>query len=151
MKKEYVFVFSIGLLLLAYLLDAVVNPLTLKLTIPYQYFIPANLTKYAFTNVSILLKATAILLLPLLILSSLNLKSLVKGLILLVLSALLQLYAVQDIATGNNTVPLEWSLAFTLGGLFLLLPTVIFLLVGSLKHVGQKLAPEPEDPPKFKL
>lgn len=150
MKKEHLLIVVVGLLLLTYLLDAVVNPLSLPLASPYQFFTTKNLSTYAFSSISIALKAISVLLLPLIVLSFFGANATAKGITLLVLSALLQLYAVQDIATGSFVVPLEWSLGFTLGGLILLLPALIFLLTGILKSMHQKVvgdiyqAPEPD-------
>lgn len=146
MKKEYLLYIIIGFFILSYVLDAVVNPLNIKLVTPYQYFTPANLITYAFTTTSIVLKAVALLLSPIVILDFIGAKATTKGISLLVLSGLLQLYALQDIATGSLVVPLEWSLAFTLSGLLLLIPTIIFFIIGSIQNVHHKLTGKTHPP-----
>ena len=151
MKKENLFFIILGFFLLAYLLDAVVNPLSLRLAIPYEYFTNKTLTTYPFTTVSIFLKAFGIFLLPLLLLSYLGISTFVKGIVTLILSALLQLYAVQDIASRSNVVPLEWSLGLTAAGVLLIIPTVIFLILGLLSGVHHNLLDDlPDDEPTSK-
>lgn len=150
MKKEHLLIIVIGLFLFSYLLDAVVNPLRVPLSNPYQFFSAVNLRTYAFSTVSISLKAISILILPLLILNFFGATAIAKGLILLVLSVLLQLYALQDIATRSLVIPLEWSLGFALAGILLLFPTLIYILTGILKSMHQKVVgdiyqtPEPD-------
>lgn len=65
--------------------------------------------------------------------------------ILLVISGLLQLYALQDVASRSYVVPLEWSLAFTLAGVLLLLPTLLYFLAGLVP------TPRPSSPPPESL
>ena len=132
MKKEYIIAFSIGLIILAYILDAIVNPLdmTLSLSTPYHYLTPEIVQTYAFTFTSVFFKALAIFLSIPTILAALDLKAITKGVSLLIISGLLQLYALQDVATKANVVPLEWSIALTVSGLMLLLPAIINLLIG---------------------
>jgi len=132
MKKEYLIVLVIGFLILSYILDAVVNPLTLDLITPYHFLAVNNFTTYPFTTTSIVLKALAIVLTPMIVLSALGLKKIAHAITLFVLSALLQLYALQDIASGAYVVPLEWSLGFTLAGLLLFIPVLIFFAGGLL-------------------
>ncbi len=144
MKKEYIVIFSVGLIILAYVLDAIVNPLALStvLPTPYHYFTKDIITTYAFTFTSVFLKALAIFLSLPTILAALDLKPTLKGIILLICSGLLQLYAVQDVATKAQVVPIEWSLAFTLSGVFLLFPALLFMLIGFFSH-PKKSSPLP--------
>lgn len=146
MKKEHILILIVGFFLLAYLLDAVVNPLDLTLVTPYQYFYPKLLSTYPFTTVSIFLKGIALFIIPLLIFSFFGAPALIQGITLLILSALLQLYSVQDIASGSLIVPLEWSLAFTLAGVLLLLPSILYLLAGLFNSLHSKLFGIPFNP-----
>lgn len=151
MKKENFFFVILGFFIAAYVLDAVVNPLKLNLATPYQYFNNKTLLTYPFTSVSILLKSLAIFMLPLLLMSYLGISTFVKGIITLILSGLLQLYAVQDIASGNFVVPLEWSLSFATAGVALVIPTFFFLVIGLLKNVHRSLSDDlPDDTPPTK-
>lgn len=143
MKKEYVFIFIAGLFLLAYVLEAVVNPLALSLATPYDYLDPAFLTRYPFTTAVILIRAVAIFLTPLWLFSFLSRNHSLKGVVLLLIAGLAQLYAIQEIATGAQLIPLEWSLSLSLAGVALLLPAVVQLLIGLAKKTKQKLSPPP--------
>ncbi len=137
MKQEYIVILIIGFLILSYVLDAVVNPLQLNLTSPYHFFDPELLAKYPFTTFSIFLKATAAFMTPILILSYLGLNKLINGSILIVLSGLMQLYALQDVVSGSQIIPLEWSLALALAGVILLIPAIIYLIIGFAKKTHQ--------------
>ncbi len=139
MKKEFLTMVVIGFLILGYVLDAVVNPLALNLPTPYHYFTLANLSKYPFTSVSIILKALSLVVSPLLLLASFGIKRFFKGAILLVISGLLQLYALQDVATNARVLPLEWSISLTLTGLLLLIPTILYLLMGFIQLIHHNI------------
>ncbi len=132
MKKEYILIFVAGLFILVYVLDAVVNPLSITLASPYHYFSPQVYMQYAFTTTSIVIKALGIFLSVLLILSVLVVSRFVKGGILLGLSGLMQLYALQDVATNSKVLPMEWTLSLTLAGMVLLIPTVIYIVWGII-------------------
>ena len=59
----------------------------------------------------------------------------------------MQLYAIQEVATGAKVAPLEWSLSLAVAGLALLLPTVLFFIKGMVGAMNQKIttAPDPFD------
>jgi len=139
MKKEYLLVAVVGMYLLAYLLDAVVDPLKVTLPTPYHFLAPQFLTRFAFSTASIFIRALAIFLTPLFFFSFMDKNFTAKGLTLLILSVLMQLYALQDIATGAQIVPLEWALSISYGGAALLLPMVIYFIKGSLYSMHTKL------------
>lgn len=141
MKKEYAFVFIAGLFLLAYVLEAVVNPLALNLATPYDYLSPALLARYPFTTAIILIRALALFLAPVWLFSFLSGNHTLKGVVLLLVAGLAQLYAIQEIATGAQLIPLEWSLSLSLAGVALLLPSVLQFLISLAKKTKQKLTP----------
>src|SRR3989344_1827987 len=136
MKREHWLAAIIGLLILAYVLDSVVNPLTIGLPTPYHFFIPEILKTYPFTVTSIFIKSLALFITPLLLLSFTGFKKVLKGILLLISSGLLQLYALQDVASGAHTVPLEWSLSFTLTGVAILFTSIIYILMGFLQKAS---------------
>ncbi len=142
MKKEYILFTIIGFGLLSYLLDAVVNPLSLNLATPYHFFTPQSLSKYPFSVISIALKALSILLSSILILGFLGINDFVKGITLFIVSVLVQLYAVQDIATSSFVVTLEWSLGLTLTGMLLFIPALTYTISGAFKNMNDKLKDE---------
>jgi hypothetical protein len=146
--KEYQLLIIIGLFIFAYVLEALVNPLQVNLSSPYAFLAPAYFLKYPFTSAVILINAIAIFWTPLLLLSFIKKAYAAKASILLVLAALLQLYTLQEIATGAEVMPLEWSLALALGGILLLLPTLIFFAKHGATSVHDKVylnTPRPTD------
>lgn len=142
MKKEHTLVFVLGLFLLAYVLDAVVKPLRLDLSTPYHFFQTKYVSQYPFTTASIIIKAIGLFIAPLWLFSFMEEQYLLKGIILLVLASLMQLYALQEIVTGDQIVPIEWSLSISISGAALLIPTALFLIQGVFSSMHQKLAGE---------
>lgn len=137
--KEYQLLIIVGLFIFAYILEALVNPLQIKLASPYTYLAPAYFLKYPFTSAVILIKSIAIFWTPLLLLSFIKKAYVAKASILLVLAGLLQLYTLQEIATGAQVMPLEWSLALSLGGMLLILPTLIYFIKHGAASVHEKV------------
>lgn len=144
MKKEYTFLFICGLFLLAYVLDLAVKPLNLNLTTPYQFFQPNLLTQYPFTAASVIIKAIGLFLTPLWIASFIEGQYTLKGVLLLILAALMQLYALQDIVTKASVVPIEWSLSISLAGVALLVPMIIYFVRGALSSLHSQIAEAPK-------
>jgi len=141
LPKEYTMIIIIGLFLLAYLLDVLVDPLTLDLITPYHYLSPQHLIRYPFTTASIFIKSLALFLSPLWILSFFKQNFYPKGATLLVLASLMQLYALQEVATNTQIIPLEWSLSLSIGGAVLLIPSILFIFRGLISSTKQKLNP----------
>jgi len=139
MKREHFLILIVGLFILTYVLDAIANPLTITLATPYNYFTPETMLLYAFTTTSIVLKSVALFIAPLLLLSLMESRKVTKGLILLVLSGLVQLYSLQRVLTNSQSIPLEWALSLTLTGMALLIPAVFFIIVGLTQNVHKKL------------
>lgn len=145
MKQEYSLIIIVGLLVLAYVLDSIVNPLSIDLPSPYHFFTLETLFHYPFTSTSIVMKAVALIIAPVWFLSFLDFSKLTKGAILLALSGLMQLYTLQDVATGTRVIPLEWSLSLTLTGVVLLIPAVLYLLIGITKKATKAISEDPYD------
>lgn len=144
MKKEYSFLFILGLFLLAYVLDLAVKPLGLNLTTPYQFFQTKYMSQYPFTAASVIIKAIGLFLAPLWIASFIEGQYTLKGVLLLILAALMQLYALQDIVTKAAVVPIEWSLSISLAGLSLLVPMLIYFVRGALASLHGQIAEAPK-------
>lgn len=140
MKKEYLLIFIVGLFVLSYVLDAVANPLSLKLTTPYHYFNPDILILYAFSTTSIIVKAIALSSSIVMLISFIK-SSFAKAGTAILVSALLQLYALQDIATNSQVLPLEWTLSLTITGVTLIIPAVLYIIVGFIKTIHHSLKP----------
>ncbi len=130
MKKEYFLVLAIGLFILSYVLDALVNPLSFTLPTPYHYFAKEILTTYAFTTTTILMKTIGVVICVLLVFSSIGIHPYAKSGSLFIISGLVQLYALQDVVAGSNTIPVEWAVSLTLSGMVLLLPTIFYVMKG---------------------
>ena len=133
MKKEYLAILVVGILILTYVMDAVVVPLPDMFTTPYHFFIPENFATYPLTTTSIALKALALIMGLLVTLSALGIKKIATAITLLVASGLLQLYALQDVVSKSFLVPLEWSLALTLAGLALLIPMLYYFMASAFE------------------
>lgn len=150
MKKEYTFVAIIGMFLLSYLLDAVVDPLKLNLTTPYAYLTAQHYQKFPFTTTSIFIRAIAICLTPIWFSWLIEKNYYPKSVSLLVISVLIQLYAVQDVVSGAHVVPLEWAVSLSLGGAALLLPAALLFIRGLAAAAHESMlnavAPPPPDP-----
>lgn len=144
MKAEYILILIAGLLISAYVLEAVVDPLSLDLATPYHYIDPLTLRTYPFTTTIIAIRALAIFLTPVWLLSFIERKYGLKGSIILVLSALSQLYVLQELATGQKLLPLEWSLAISLAGVALLMPMILYFIKGLLSGAHDKLIDKTE-------
>lgn len=100
MKKEYFFIFTVALLIFAYVIDAISGPINLVILL-------SLFGKLFFA----------------------------KAISSFLLAALLNLFAIQQIATNTRTVTLQWNLSLAFAGLALLLPTVIYLIIGLISPV----------------
>jgi len=148
MKKEYTLIFILGLFLLAYVLDAAVDPLSLRLATPYQFFQPQYVTQYPFTTASIIIKALGLFIAPLWLFSFMEKQFALKGVLLLVLAALMQLYALQDVVTKAEVVPIEWSLSISLAGVTLLTPMVLYIIRGIFASMHGLLTESQQEEPQ---
>ena len=142
MPKEYVLVLIIGLFLLAYLLEAVVDPLTISITSPYQYVTLGHWSRLPFTTAIIAIRSLAVIMSPLWLLSFISGAFQFKALALLIVSVLVQLYGVQGTVSATVGIPLEWAVSFAVGGALLLIPMLFFFAKGAVG--SQKSAPPKE-------
>lgn len=140
--KETTFVVIIGLFLLSYLLEAIVDPLNVHLATPYSYFTPDYFLKYPFTTATVVIRSLSLFMTPLFLLSFISKGFYAKFGVLLTISALAQLYSLQGITSNTTLMPLEWSLSLTLAGACLILPAIINLLKGVIHSAKNKILPE---------
>lgn len=143
--KEYLFIFIIGLFLISYVLEATVNPLTVRLATPYEFLSRTYLSQFPFSTAVIVIRSLGIFLIPVLLFSFFNGAHFPKAGILLITSALFQLYAMQEVVSGTTLLPLEWSLALAFGGLALLVPMFFHLLAGAFFSTVKKVTPKPPE------
>ena len=142
MKQEYTIILIIGLFIASYVLEAIVQPLSLSLATPYHYLSIENLTTYPFSTTVIIVRAIGIFLAPIWLMSFFEKGYTTKAAIILVLAGLSQLYVLQELATGQQILPLEWSLAVSLAGLALVPMIPIFFLRSVLAKAHQSLTKE---------
>lgn len=142
MPKEYVLVLIVGLFLLAYLLEAVVDPLTLPLATPYQFLNSQYIAKVPFSTAVIFIRSLAIFITPLWLASFINKAFQFKAVSLLVIAVLLQLYGVQATASSTVGIPLEWAISFALGGAALFIPMLFFFAKGAVGKPTPKSSSE---------
>lgn len=137
--KEYMLLIIVGLYLVAYVLEATVDPLALDLATPYQYLSPTLYSQYPFSSAVIAIRALAVFLTPTFLLSFIKGGWLGKGGTLLIVAGLAQLYALQELVSGTTLLPLEWSLSLAFGSAALALPAVINLIIGLASSARREL------------
>lgn len=135
LPKEYILIIMVGLFLLSYLMDAVTDPLPLSYPTPYHYFTAANMSKFAFATAAILIRAFAFVMAPIWLFSFFNIHPGAKGGIYLVLGSLMQLYALQEVATNARLIPFEWAMSLSAAGVVLLPVAFLFIIIGLLRPI----------------
>lgn len=140
MKKEYILVAVIGMVILSLALDNLGGTLRPTVQNPFEYLNKETLTTYPLTSASIILKTLAIFLGTLFIFSLIEKKYTAKGLFLFLIAAVLELYSIQQFATQTFLAPMEWSMSFAWSGAVLLLPAAIFIILGFTQKVHQKIS-----------
>jgi len=140
--KETIFITIAGLFLLSYLLEAIVDPLNVHLATPYSYFSPDYFMKYPFTTATVVIRSLSLFMTPLFLLSFIPKGHYAKFGVLLVVSALSQLYSLQGVASSTTLMPLEWSLSLTLAGACLIIPAILNLFGGMFHSAKNKILPE---------
>lgn len=146
MKKEYLVVVLLILFVLSSVLDSLAGPIKLALKTPFDFLKPSILVVYPLTTVGIAAKALFVALTLILVLSLAEGMYLGKGLFLLFFAVLSELYSIQQVATNSRATPLEWTLAFAAAGIILVLPAAIFILLGAVRNVHQKISGTVEPP-----
>lgn len=149
MEKKYLIFTVAGLVIFGYVLDYVSGPIYLTLENPFAFLQKESISMYPLTAVSIAAKTLAIVIVVPLTLSFINKKYVIKSITLFVLAALCELYAIQQLATGQMTTPIQWTLAIAYAGIGLLIPSIFYLLLVPLKK-GKKLMGDDSDE-DFKL
>jgi hypothetical protein len=137
--KEYSMLIIIGLFVLAYVLDLTVKPLNIALHSPFDFFTAESMSLFPYSTTSIFIKAIALFLAPLWLLSFSASKGFGKPAILLVWAGLTQLYAIQDVVTKAKVIPLEWSISLTAAGFALLIPSGYLFLKAILYTAHRNL------------
>lgn len=147
MPKEYWGIIAIALFILASVLDSLAGTVSLTVgTNPFSFLSGGSLATYPFTAVAIGVRALGFVITVLLVLAVLIEKNnFIKATILFGLGALAELYAIQQLATGLRTTPINYTLSIAYAGAALILPVAIYLLKGAFGGVGAKVSGEPEE------
>ena len=149
MKKEYTAVIAISLFLFGYVLEALSGNVTLPaLSSPSSFLNPTILNRYPFTATAIAVRTAAIVISVLLVLSFVAIKKHLKAVIIFVLAALLELYAIQQLATGMKVTPVEWTLSFAYSAILLAPAVVFFLIAGMFEAAHKALTKSDQTPPQ---
>lgn len=135
MKKETFLIFAIGLFILAYVIDTISGPVAINIKNPFQFLDPIVMSKFPLTAVGIACRSLGILISVFLFWSLFDGIYMVKAVTTFLLSALFELFAIQQIATGMRTVTIQWILSFAYSGILLLLPVIIYIVKHFLPKV----------------
>lgn len=145
MKKEYLIVATIAMFILSYGIDIASGVENLPIRQPYSFLEPKVLAVYPFTAVSIGLKTLGFMLSVLLTISTFEKKYLAKGVFLFFTGALMNLYAIQQLATGMRLIPIEWTLGLAYAGTMLIIPALFYFLIGTTKQIHRNFTSDPFD------
>lgn len=144
MKKEYIGVTICALFLLSYVLDYLAGPFTLTVTNPFL-FIQQHLSVYPFTAAGIGIKTLGLLLSMILITLFIEKKYFVRALVVFFTATLFEFYAIQQLATGQQLIPIQWTLALSYTGVLLLLLTIIYIIIGIVLGIYGTFADDDVD------
>lgn len=140
MKIEYVISTIIGLFIFGYVLDLVSGPFNLVLESPFAFLQMVHISKYPFTAVSIGAKTLAIFITTILVVQSISgSKYVLAGTLFFIAAALMELYAIQQIATQAFLISLQWTLGLSYAAIALLFPCVIHFIIGFFKIAHHNL------------
>lgn len=140
MKKEYLLAITIGFFVLAQVLDYLAGPIYFTLSSPYDFLNRLYLNQYPLTAVAIGLRSLAIFFSTILLFSLFEKSYLVKAIILFVVSALAQLYAIQQVRTGMRTTSIQLTLSICYGTLLYILPIILNIFQGLIDTAKQKIS-----------
>lgn len=144
MKKEYFLITAAAFFILAYVFDYLAGPviIPLKETNPFAFLAPSYLNNYPLTAVSVVIRSLGIFICAAFISTMLKKQYFLKFIAALIVGVLAELYAIQQIATGVSTTPLQWTLSIAYAGGLLGILVVFYLFVGAAQFIKQKLVGE---------
>ncbi len=144
MKIEYFLGGAAGLVIFGYVLDILAGPLTLVINSPFDFLTPVMLSTYPFTAVSVGAKTVAIFVSTVMIVTTAGgTKYSLQSIIVFIMAALMELFAIQQIATHGNNVSMQWNLAFAFSGVLLVVPAVIYMIMAMVKSAHKNLVADP--------
>lgn len=145
MKKEYIGVTILALFLLSYVLDYLAGPFTLTVTNPFL-FLQQHLSVYPFTAAGIGIKTVGLFLTITLITLFIEKKYFVRSLVVFFTAALFEFYAIQQLATGQQLIPIQWTLSLAYTGIALLILTVVYIIIGIVMGIYATFADDGTGP-----
>lgn len=158
LKKELILLVAVGLLGLSYLLEFVAGPVSITLTSPLGFIESSFLGRYPLTAVAVITRALSVVLGVVLSLSLAKDHFFEKAIGVLVIAILLELYAIQQLATSGTVTTVEWTLALAIAAIGLILSVVyyvirgfVFIVVGDAGVKAQKPRQDTAEPREFEL
>lgn len=145
MKREYFATVAVSFFILSYVLDFLGGAVALPIKNPFDLLQQRLFSTYPFTAVSVGFKTLASFIAILLFLKMIEQKYLAKGAFLIFLSAMMELYSIQQIATNSLNLPMVWIVAISYTGILLLLPAIINLFIGVAKKIHRGVTSLPYD------
>ena len=139
MKKENTLLITAGFFILAYVLDYFAGPVRITVKNHLAFLAPSVINKYPFTAVAIAIRTLGILIGILLTLSLIGEKYFAKAAGLFCLGALVELYTIQQLATGSRMTPIQWTLSLGFFGILLIIPIAYYIIRGLFFTVKKKL------------
>lgn len=145
MKKEYLGVTICALFLLSYVLDYLAGPFSVTITNPF-IFLDQQMATYPFTTAAIAIKTLGLLLSMIFILSFVEKKYFVKAIVSFFIAALFEFYAIQQLATGQQLIPVQWTLSLAYAGVTLIILTITYIIIGIVTGIYRTFADDGVDP-----
>lgn len=144
MKKEYIFVFAIILIALAYGIDSISGKLILNVKNHFQYLSSPLITQYPLTTLGIFGRSVGIFFLVWLSLSLIDKLYFQKAVTLFVVFVLGNLYSIQQLTTGMRITTPQWTISIGFAAIALLIPMTIYFISGLFSSVSQKITRKKE-------
>ena len=141
MKKEHFLIICVSLLILSYVIDYISGPVTIAIKNPYLFLNQTVISRVPLTAVGVFARSLGLIIGVVLSLSLIAKKYFVKASITFFLAAIFSLFAIQQIATSTRTVTIQWSLSFAYAGLGLVLPLIIYFILGFIFPVRKIIIP----------
>ncbi len=142
--KESWLVISIVGFLLAFLIDKLAGPVSITVTDPVAFLqSPLLLQKFPLTTTAVIIRSAAIAIFIVLIITLIEKKYFTKAMILFVLAALGEFYAIQQLATGFQLTTVQWTLSIAYGSLLMIVGIVCMILMGIWSMFNNNSPSEP--------
>jgi len=141
MKKEFLFIFSVVLIGLAYVIDFISGRLLLPVKNPYQFLTSPLMSQYPLTTLGIFARCIGLFFLVWILLSFIQGFYFNKAIALFVIFVLSNLYAIQQLATGVRVTTVQWTISIAYASTLLLIPLVYYLIRSTATVVVKKVYP----------